>query len=57
MTLDVQGVNLITPLLGDMPDLESLSLRRFNTVLAGLLDRCSAIVFDKPAKQIRLTCG
>ena len=43
MTLDVQGVNLITPLLGDMPDLESLSLRRFNTVLAGLLDRCSAM--------------
>ena len=43
MTLDVQGVNLITPLLGDMPDLESLSLRRFNTFLAGLLDRCSAL--------------
>lgn len=27
------------------------------TIGADLLDRCSAIVFDKPAKQIRLTCG
>lgn len=27
------------------------------TLGADLLDRCSAIVFDKPAKQIRLTCG
>lgn len=24
---------------------------------ADLLDRCSSMVFDKPAKQIRLTCG
>ncbi|MBE2993498.1 hypothetical protein IFR23_15955 [Sphingomonas sp. CFBP 13603] len=27
------------------------------TIGADLLDRCSAIVFDKPAKQIRVTCG
>ncbi|TCP91517.1 hypothetical protein C8J42_103201 [Sphingomonas sp. PP-CE-1A-559] len=27
------------------------------TIGADLLDRCSSIVFDKPAKQIRLTCG
>ncbi|BCA63333.1 hypothetical protein HMP09_2567 [Sphingomonas sp. HMP9] len=27
------------------------------TIGADQLDRCSAIVFDKPAKQIRLTCG
>jgi len=27
------------------------------TLGADLLDRCSSIVFDKPAKQIRLTCG
>ena len=27
------------------------------TLGADLLDRCSTIVFDKPAKQIRLTCG
>jgi len=27
------------------------------TIGADLLDRCSTIVFDKPAKQIRLTCG
>ncbi len=26
------------------------------TIGADLLDRCSAIVFDKPARQIRLTC-
>lgn len=27
------------------------------TIGADLLDRCSAIVFDKPARQIRLTCA
>ena len=27
------------------------------TIGADLLDRCSSIVFDKPARQIRLTCG
>jgi len=27
------------------------------TIGADLLDRCSSIIFDKPAKQIRLTCG
>lgn len=27
------------------------------TIGADLLDHCSAIVFDKPAKQVRLTCG
>ncbi|TCP73137.1 aspartyl protease family protein [Sphingomonas sp. PP-CE-1G-424] len=27
------------------------------TIGADLLDRCSTIVFDKPAKQVRLTCG
>ncbi len=27
------------------------------TIGADLLDRCSAIVFDKPTKQIRVTCG
>ena len=27
------------------------------TLGADLLDRCSSIIFDKPAKQIRLTCG
>ena len=43
ITLDVQGVNLITPELGDMPDLESLSLRCYDVVLARLLDRCSAL--------------
>lgn len=24
---------------------------------ADLLERCSSIVFDKPARQVRLTCG
>ena len=27
------------------------------TLGADMLDRCSAIVFDQPAKQVRLTCG
>jgi len=43
ITLDVHGVSLITPQLGDMPDLESLSLRRYDVLLASLLHRCSAL--------------
>ncbi|KAG2636916.1 hypothetical protein PVAP13_2NG494100 [Panicum virgatum] len=43
ITLDVQGVYLFTPQCGDMPDLESLSVRRFNTLLAGLLGGCSSL--------------
>ncbi|XP_039825579.1 putative F-box/FBD/LRR-repeat protein At3g49030 isoform X4 [Panicum virgatum] len=43
MTLDVQGVSLITPQFGDMPDLESLSLHRYDAVPFSLLRRCSAL--------------
>ncbi|RLN33795.1 hypothetical protein C2845_PM03G07160 [Panicum miliaceum] len=43
LTLDVRGVNLVTPLEGDMPDLESLLLLSYDAVLATLLHRCSAL--------------
>ncbi|RLN18603.1 hypothetical protein C2845_PM02G00610 [Panicum miliaceum] len=43
MTHDVQGIYLISPQVGDMPDLERLSLRCYDAVLAGLLHRCSAL--------------
>ena len=43
LTLDVRGVNLVTPQKGDMPDLESLSLLSYNAVLATQLHRCSAL--------------